>query len=60
MMCATGCHDDSPCKVTERRHLDLWQPRGYNRHTRSCGPNEWVRWGLNPRPADYESAALTG
>ena len=22
--------------------------------------NAWARWGLNPRPTDYESAALTG
>ena len=27
---------------------------------RSPRSNEWGRWGLNPRPTDYESAALTG
>jgi hypothetical protein len=26
----------------------------------TCGFNEWGGWGSNPRPTDYESAALTG
>ncbi len=25
----------------------------------TCEDVKWGRWGLNPRPADYESAALT-
>jgi hypothetical protein len=25
-----------------------------------CGFSEWGGWDSNPRPADYESAALTG
>ncbi len=27
---------------------------------RSAGQDQWGGWGSNPRPADYESAALTG
>ena len=30
------------------------------RNTITAGQNEWGGWGSNPRPTDYESAALTG
>lgn len=37
--------------------------RRMSRHTCERCPDTsqwWARWGLNPRPTDYESAALTG
>ena len=40
-------------KITRARHFRSSQ-------VITCGFGEWGGWGSNPRPTDYESAALTG
>jgi hypothetical protein len=34
-------------------------PSGEVLSDETAGQTRWARWGLNPRPTDYESAALT-
>ena len=59
-----GHKDTTQCKAAQ------WSSTGVARHTDAYGglPSAaggtrlcvWGRWGSNPRPTDYESAALTG
>jgi len=44
-----------------RRRIQDHESQAFRRSTQQTGTfKEWGGWGSNPRPADYESAALTG
>jgi hypothetical protein len=54
----TALRRTQPHMVTASK-IDMVQ---YFRRSKAltCGSDEWGGWGSNPRPTDYESAALTG
>ena len=64
-----GLFDDSLDDVADRRDAQARRAAGTLRTAGSivpmpdrvsAGQTGWGGWGLNPRPTDYESAALTG
>jgi hypothetical protein len=61
------CRSEPQTVASDRTQLHIWPEAkitkvGHFRRSQglSCGFSEWGGWDSNPRPADYESAALTG
>jgi hypothetical protein len=61
------CRSEPQIVASDRTQLHTWPTAKITnvRHFRrskalTCDSEEWGGWDSNPRPTDYESAALTG